>query len=129
MWVTIVPIVVTVVAFGVTMLTTLGGFATFRDYLSIREFAQYKELQVSEREGMRRRLDRLSGQVLEIEKIQKVRAGTLASIDELRRRTDALSVRLNEAERKFTSAYSVGDELKRLQDEIRSLRSQVTGPK
>lgn len=125
----IVPIVVAVVALGVTLMTTLGGFATFRDYLSIREFSQYKDLVDSQRMEIDRRLERLTVLIDGISIEQKMRASHGSVISALEQRLNAQAARIQEVERKFSSSYSIGDEVKRLEAEIRFLRGQLTAPK
>ena len=120
------PVIVAVVALGVTLLTTLGGFATFRDYVSISVFTEYKNTVHQHNAAISERYVRLQRQVDVIEDEQKKRASNGAILAALEQRMNALSARINETERKFSGTYSVGDEIRRMQYEIQVLRQQLT---
>lgn len=122
------PTVVAFAAMAVTLMMGLGGFASFRDQLSIREHEQYKALVVSEREGMRRRIDRLELLVLRIEEEQKRRTGTIQSLQAHEKQLDRFNSRVQELERQFGSTYTLNDEIKRLNVELQSLRSRILVP-
>lgn len=133
--------IIAIVGLGVTMLMNLGGFATFRDYLPIREFNQYKESATAElkghaaivteyREGLRRRVDRLEAFVERINDEQKKRAGNSERTNALEHRINALSARITETERKVTQGQpSIHDDLRRINTELQQLRGMLFSPK
>lgn len=127
-WTASLPIIVAVIALGVTLMTTLGGFATFRDYLSIREHEQYKQLTQSERASLRRDIDKIETYLIRVDEEQKRRTGAVERLTALEKRHEALLTRFDGLEKSFSGSVTINDTIKRLESEMQALRSRVMVP-
>jgi hypothetical protein len=97
-------------------------------YLSLRENDQYKIFAQAERTALRGDLLKSDAHILRIEEEQKRRTSNVSSIPSLEKRIDATNHRLEEAERRFSGSYTLGDELKSLRAELQDLRRRIMVP-
>jgi uncharacterized coiled-coil DUF342 family protein len=97
-------------------------------YTSIQTNDEYKKTVEHDVARLRSDIDRADAHVLRIETEQSRRTSTIASVDNIVKRIDHLEGRVEEADRKTSLTYTVGDELKNLRGELESLRQRIMVP-
>lgn len=97
-------------------------------YATLQQTMGDKNLAQSERNSLRRDLERADANILRIENEQKSRTSSVTSVPALEKRIDGLVRRHEDMERRFGSTYTLNDELKSLRGELQDLRRRIMIP-
>ncbi len=97
-------------------------------YATLQETKGDRALAQSERNSLRRDLERADANILRIETEQKLRTTSVTSVPAMEKRIDGLVKRHEDMEHRFGSTYTIGDELKSLRSELADLRRRIMVP-